>query len=203
MNTIAKIMAELGLAGRTVRRRRGLTRPGRRPASPDFVRRDFTVEAPDLVWSGDMTEIETGEGKLYMATVIDLFSRRLVGYAMGERHDAGLVVAALNMAAATRGGEHGPVTGFRGRRLGVGGMARVRRNGAAAIERDGTVVQDAALRALAIARRAAGFCGLTTRSRHWVRVACSLSSQRWCPYVFGQGKRDCAEPWGQAAWRCG
>ncbi|MFC9535037.1 DDE-type integrase/transposase/recombinase [Streptomyces sp. NPDC056975] len=129
MNTIAKIMAELGLAGRTVRRRRGLTWPGRRPASPDFVRRDFTVEAPDLVCSGDMTEIETGEGKLYMATVIDLFSRRLLGYAMGERYDAGLVVAALSMAAATCGGEHGPVTGFRGRRLGVGGMARERRNG--------------------------------------------------------------------------
>ncbi|WP_326709616.1 IS3 family transposase [Streptomyces sp. NBC_01474] len=105
VNTIAKIMAELGLAVRTVRRRRGLTRPGRRPASPDFVRRDFAAEAPDLVWCGDMTEIETGEGKLYLATVIDLFSRRLLGYAMGERHDAGLFVAALNMAAATRGGD--------------------------------------------------------------------------------------------------
>ncbi|WP_406446992.1 IS3 family transposase [Streptomyces sp. NBC_01613] len=66
VNTIAKIMAELGLAGRTVRRRRGLTRPGKRPASPDFVRRDFTAEAPDLVWCGDMTEIDTGEGKLYL-----------------------------------------------------------------------------------------------------------------------------------------
>ena len=47
------------------------------------MRRDFTAEAPDLVWCGDMTEIETGEGKLYLATVIDLFSRRLLGYAMG------------------------------------------------------------------------------------------------------------------------
>ncbi|MGW4564171.1 IS3 family transposase [Streptomyces sp. NPDC004561] len=104
-NTIAKLMAELGLVARKVRRRRGLTRPGKRPASPDFVKRDFTAEAPDLVWCGDMTEIETGEGKLYLATVIDLFSRRLLGYAMGERHDAELVVAALNMAAATRGGD--------------------------------------------------------------------------------------------------
>jgi hypothetical protein len=72
---------------------------------PDYVRRDFTAEEPDLVWAGDLTEIETGESKLYLATVIDLFSRRLLGYAMAERHDADLVVASLNMAAAARGGD--------------------------------------------------------------------------------------------------
>ncbi|MFI1293973.1 DDE-type integrase/transposase/recombinase [Streptomyces sp. NPDC020792] len=88
-----------------MRRRRSLTRPGKRPAAADFVRRDFTAEEPDLVWAGDLTEIETGEGKLYLATVIDLFSRRLLGYAMAARHDADLVVASLNMAAATRGGD--------------------------------------------------------------------------------------------------
>lgn len=105
VNTVAKLMAELGLAGRKARRRRSLTRPGKRPAAPDFVRRDFTAEEPDLAWVGDMTEIDTQEGKLYLATVIDLFSRRLLGYAMGERHDAELVVASLHMAAATRGGD--------------------------------------------------------------------------------------------------
>ncbi|MGI5508363.1 IS3 family transposase [Streptomyces sp. CA-106131] len=105
VNTVAKLMAELGLAGRKIRRRRGLTRPGRRAAAPDFVRRDFTADAPDQVWAGDMTEIVTSEGKLYLATVIDLFSRRLLGYAMSARHDAELVVASLHMAAATRGGD--------------------------------------------------------------------------------------------------
>ena len=105
VNTVAKTMAELGLAGRKIRRRRGLTRPGRRAAAPDFVRRDFTANAPDQVWCGDMTEIVTSEGKLYLATVIDLFSRRLLGYAMGAHHDAELVVAALHMANATRGGD--------------------------------------------------------------------------------------------------
>ncbi len=50
----------------------------------DFVCRDFTAEEPDLVWCGDLTEIDTGEGKLYWATVIDLFSRRLLGYAMAS-----------------------------------------------------------------------------------------------------------------------
>lgn len=64
VNTIAKIMAGPGLVARKVRRRRNLTRFGRRPTAPDFVERDFTAEAPDLVWAGDMTEIETGEGKV-------------------------------------------------------------------------------------------------------------------------------------------
>jgi transposase InsO family protein len=105
VNTVARLMSELGPAGRKRRRRRSLTRPGKRPAAPDFVKRDFTCEEPDLVRVGDTTEIDTGEGKLYLATVIDLFSRRLLGYAMGTRHDAELVVASLNMAAATRGGD--------------------------------------------------------------------------------------------------
>ncbi|WP_434587218.1 DDE-type integrase/transposase/recombinase [Streptomyces sp. A5-4] len=69
------------------------------------MNRDFTAEQPDLVRAGDMTEIATGEGKLCLATVIDLFSRRLLGYAMAAQHDAGLFVAALNMAAATCGGD--------------------------------------------------------------------------------------------------
>lgn len=97
-------MAALGLAGRPPKRRRNLTRQGKRPAAPDRVRRQFTAPAPDVLWCGDMTEIVTREGKLYLATVIDLFSRRLLGYAMSAHHDAELVEASLNMAAATRGG---------------------------------------------------------------------------------------------------
>ncbi|MFD4506213.1 IS3 family transposase [Streptomyces sp. NPDC058457] len=62
VNTVAKAMAELGLAGRKVRRRRSLTRPGKRLAAQDFGRRDFSAEELDLVWAGDMTEIDTGEG---------------------------------------------------------------------------------------------------------------------------------------------
>ncbi|WKK26440.1 IS3 family transposase [Streptomyces olivoreticuli] len=104
-NTVAKTMAELGLAGRVKRRRRSLTRQGRRPVAPDLVRRKFTAPAPDVAWCGDMTEIVTGEGKLYLATVIDLHSRRLLGYAMDAHHNTELVVAALNMATATRGGD--------------------------------------------------------------------------------------------------
>lgn len=105
-NTVAEIMAELGLQGRKPpRRRRSLTRQGKRKAAHDLVHRDFDAVSPYVLWVGDMTEIDTGEGKFYLATVIDLFSRRLLGYAMGAHHDAALVSASLEMAAATRGGQ--------------------------------------------------------------------------------------------------
>jgi transposase InsO family protein len=103
-NTVARLMAALDLAGRRPKRRRGLTRQGKRPAAPDRVRRKFTAPAPNVVWCGDLTEVVTDEGKLYLATVIDLFSRRLLGYAMSAHHDADLATASLTMAAATRGG---------------------------------------------------------------------------------------------------
>jgi len=103
-NTVARRMAALGLAGRTPKRRRSLTRQGKRPVAPDRVRRQFTAPAPNVLWCGDMTEIVTEQGKLFLATVLDLFSRRLLGYAMSEHHDADLIVASLSMAAATRGG---------------------------------------------------------------------------------------------------
>ncbi|MDJ0346761.1 DDE-type integrase/transposase/recombinase [Streptomyces sp. H10-C2] len=106
VNTVAEVMADLGLQGRKPpRRRRSLTRPGKRRAAPDLVHRRFDAVAPDVLWAGDVTEIETGEGKLCLATVLDLFSRRLLGYAMGTHHDAALVGASLKMAAATRGGQ--------------------------------------------------------------------------------------------------
>lgn len=103
-NTVAKLMADLGLAGRKPKRRRSLTRQGKRKAAPDRVRRQFTAVAPNLLWCGDLTEVDTDEGKLYLATVLDLFSRRMLGYAMSERHDAELARASLTMAAASRGG---------------------------------------------------------------------------------------------------
>ncbi|MEV6927363.1 hypothetical protein AB0M46_23055 [Dactylosporangium sp. NPDC051485] len=56
-------MAELGLVARAKRRRRGLTRQGKRPATPDLIKRKFTAPAPDVAWRGDMTEIVTDEGK--------------------------------------------------------------------------------------------------------------------------------------------
>jgi transposase InsO family protein len=104
VNTVAKIMRERCLVGRALRHRHGLTRPGRKPACADQVRRGFDAVAPNVLWCGDLTEIVTGEGRLYLATTLDLFSRRVLGHAMGEHHDADLAVASLQMAAARRGG---------------------------------------------------------------------------------------------------
>jgi len=104
-NTVAKRMAELGLAGRRPKKPRSLTRQGKRPAAPDLVRRKFTAAAADVLWVGDVTMISTGEGPLYLASVEDLFSRRLLGYAMSEHQDAALTVASLQMAVVTRGGD--------------------------------------------------------------------------------------------------
>jgi transposase InsO family protein len=103
-NTVAARMVELGLAGRPAKRRRSLTRQGTRPVARDLVHRTFTAVAPDVLWCGDVTQIDTDEGPFYLATTEDLFSRRMLGYAMSAHHDAAVVVASLRMAAATRGG---------------------------------------------------------------------------------------------------
>jgi putative transposase len=109
-HTVAKRMAALGLAGRKPKRRRNLTKAGKRPVAPDRVRRKFSASAPNTLWCGDLTEVVTDEGKLYLATVLDLFSRRLLGYAMSAHHDAELAVASLLMATASRGGDvHGVI----------------------------------------------------------------------------------------------
>jgi putative transposase len=105
VNTVAAVMAEHGWAGRKAPRRRSLTRQGRRPAAPDLVNRRFWANRPDQLWCGDVTYVETGQGWLYLATVLDLCSRRLLGYAMSDHHDAALTEAALAMAVTTRAGE--------------------------------------------------------------------------------------------------
>jgi transposase InsO family protein len=69
------------------------------------VRRNANAVAPDVLWVGGVTQIDTDEGPLYLATVEDMFARRLLGFAMSEHHDADLTIASLQMAAATRGGD--------------------------------------------------------------------------------------------------
>src|SRR3954449_6440265 len=104
-NTVAKIMREHGLIGRATRRRRGLTRPGAgRWRAPDLIGRRFAAAQVNRRWYGDGTEIVTDEGKLYLDSMLDMASRRIVGFALGAHHDAGLAYAALAMAVAVRGG---------------------------------------------------------------------------------------------------
>jgi transposase InsO family protein len=105
-NTVAAIMREQGLAARRTKRRRATTRPGKgRWRAPDLVKRDFGAPQVNRKWYGDGTEIPTGEGKLYLASVMDMASRRVLGHALGEHHDAALAYGALAMAVAVRGGQ--------------------------------------------------------------------------------------------------
>jgi putative transposase len=104
-NTVAAVMAEMGLAARPKRRRKGTTRPGKgRWKAPDLVKRDFPAAAINVKWYGDGTDIDTDEGKLYLDSVLDVASRRVLGFALGEHHDAELAYGALVMAVAVRGG---------------------------------------------------------------------------------------------------
>jgi putative transposase len=103
--TIADSMRRQGLVARKIRRRNGLTRQDRTaPKFPDLVRRDFTAAKPNVKWCGDITEIPTGEGKFYLATVIDLYSRRLLGAATSLHPDADLAGQAIKIAVTCRGG---------------------------------------------------------------------------------------------------
>jgi transposase InsO family protein len=99
-------MGELGLAARGRRRRKQTTRQGRgRWRAPDLIGRDFGTDRLNHKWYGDGTEIPTDEGKLYLDSVLDMGSRRIVGFALGEHHDTDLAQAALQMAVAVRGGK--------------------------------------------------------------------------------------------------
>ena len=96
---IARLMGELGIEGVSRRKRTRTTvrREDARPV-PDLVDRDFTAEAPDRLWVADITYIPTWVGFLYLAVVIDAFSRRVVGWAMANHLRTELVLDALNMA---------------------------------------------------------------------------------------------------------
>ncbi|WP_084037333.1 IS3 family transposase [Haloechinothrix halophila] len=105
-NTVAQIMREQGLRARRRRHRRSTTRPGRgRWRAPDLIGREFAADTVNHKWYGDGTEIVTDEGKLYLDSVLDMGSRRVVGFALGEHHNAELAYQALAMAVAVRGGK--------------------------------------------------------------------------------------------------
>jgi transposase InsO family protein len=105
-NTVAALMRELGLAARRRKKAKQTTRQGRgRWRAPDLIGRDFGTDRLNHKWYGDGTEIPTDEGKLYLDSVLDMGSRRIVGFAIGSHHDADLATAAVQMAVAVRGGK--------------------------------------------------------------------------------------------------
>jgi len=105
--TVEASMVRQELVARPTRRkRRSLTKQDKAaPPIIDLIKREFNATVINEKWCGDLTEIPTDEGKLYLATVEDLASRRLPGFALGEHHDAELAAGAIKMAAAVRGGD--------------------------------------------------------------------------------------------------
>ncbi len=100
---VARLMQELGLEGRRKRRFRTTTDSRHRfPVAPNLLMRDFHVETPNTAWVTDITYLATLEGWLYLAVILDLYSRRVVGYAMSERIDRALVLEALRKALLQR-----------------------------------------------------------------------------------------------------
>ena len=87
--------------GKKPRRGKG-TRPGP-PVHDDLVQRDFTADAANRLWLADITEHPTGEGKLYVCAVKDVFSNRIVGYSIDSQMKSRIAVNALNSAVARRG----------------------------------------------------------------------------------------------------
>ncbi len=101
---VARLMRERGLRARGGRRRRPRTTDSRHglPVAANLLAREFHVDEPNVAWVGDITYLPTAEGWLYLAVLLDLFSRRVVGYALSERIDTELVLGALRRALATR-----------------------------------------------------------------------------------------------------
>jgi transposase InsO family protein len=106
VNTVAAIMREQHLVSRPKRHRSSTTRQDKgRWRAPDLVKRHFEADRINHKWYADGTEVETDEGKLQLDSVLDMGSRRIVGFAIGEHHDADLACGALSMAIAVRGGK--------------------------------------------------------------------------------------------------
>jgi putative transposase len=110
LNTVAKLMRQAQIMPKAIRRYRVTTDSrNTRKASPDLVNRIFSADRPDACWLSDITYIATREGWLYLAAILDLHSRAVVGWAMSRSLDCRLAMDALQMAISKRGSAPGIV----------------------------------------------------------------------------------------------
>lgn len=97
--TVSKIMKENNIKSKTVKKYKATTNSNHQlPVSPNLLNQNFRVDAPGKVWVADITDIWTSQGWLYLATVMDLYSRRILGWAMDKRMTKELVISALQRA---------------------------------------------------------------------------------------------------------
>ena len=97
--TVARIMKELGLKSRTVKKYKATTNSNHQlPVQENVLNQQFTAEAPNQVWTADITYVPTDEGWLYLASILDVCTRKIVGFHMDERMTKELVIQALDQA---------------------------------------------------------------------------------------------------------
>jgi putative transposase len=102
-NRVARIMREAGIRSRTKKKFKATTNSQHNlPVAPNLLNQDFTAQAPDRVWVGDITYMPTNEGWLYLAIVLDLFDRKVVGWSASSRMTRQLAIDALMMALDRR-----------------------------------------------------------------------------------------------------
>jgi len=99
---VRRLMRELGLSGRHTPWKKTTIQAAQPVEAPDLVSRDFSALGPNTTWCGDITYVKTWNGWAYLATVIDLWSRKLVGWAVAGHMDRSLVIAALQHAIDNR-----------------------------------------------------------------------------------------------------
>lgn len=105
LNRVARLMARHGLQGWPRKKGRGRGKPGIRPVGiGNHLQRDFAAAEPETKWVTDITEIKTGEGKLFLCVVLDLFSNIVLGWSMHHRQDRRMVMRAVEMAIWQRQG---------------------------------------------------------------------------------------------------
>ena len=102
-NTVARLMRRAEIVPKAIRRFRITTDSRKTKASPNLIHRNFDADHPNALWLSDITYIPTREGWLYLAAVLDAYSRALVGWAMSRTLDTKLAMDALNMAIGRRG----------------------------------------------------------------------------------------------------
>ena len=103
-NRVARLMRKQGIVALSRRKYHPMTTQRKEGAftAPNLLAQDFSAEKPNQKWVGDITYIDTAEGWLYLAAVLDLFSRKVVGWSMGRHINAQLAISALQMAQKTR-----------------------------------------------------------------------------------------------------
>ena len=185
---VARLMRALGLQGVTRRKRRCTTRRDAQAAvAPDRVQRRFEAAEPNRLWVADITYVPTLEGFVYLATVLDVFSRKVVGWAMSARQTVALVQSALGMAVTARAAQGVVLHSDRGSQYTA--LVFTRQCAAAGIERSMGSAGDCFDNAMAESLFATVECELLQRVEFATRAEAELEIFRFVEGFYNRKRR--------------